>query len=197
MKTHSMRTSRVAFVALTALLAVFMTVAPAIADRSQAAPAGDVDHCVADVADQKADGELILGAQRCYGSFAEAMLDASDGALQLDASTQGDILFKSDPKLDPIKQLAAWFTLGVHYNGYNGSGSSITIKGSSCSGGYWNATGYWRNRISSSYNGCYHLKHHDLPNKSGSTYHTYGRYQIDNMASWFNNRTESVSYWSY
>ena len=136
---------------------------------------------------------LTLGVERCYNSFAEAMLDASDGSLALDAGVEGDIMFKNDP----IKQLAAWFTLGIHYDGYGGSGSSITIKGSSCSGGYWNASGWWRNRISSSYNGCYHLKHHDKPNKIGSTYHTYGTYQIDNIGSWMNNRTESVSYWSY
>ncbi len=192
MNLRSLRMPRVAFVALGAMLTVLMTVVPAIADRPGAA-APDETHCVTDVVTQAADGELVVGAERCYGSFAEAMLDASDGAVALSASVKGDVMFQSES----VQQLAAWFTLGIHYDGYNGTGSSITIKGSSCSGGYWNATGWWRNRISSSYNGCYHLKHHDLPNRAGSTYHTYTKYQIDNIAYWMNNRTESVSYWSY
>lgn len=183
-----------------ALVLSIMTVAttivvtsPASAAREKAPVEAGVEHCVAAVVDQHSDGELVLGESSCYASFSEAMTQASSGAVSLALDTPTSAVFTDEL----IGTLASSFTLGIHFDGYGGGGSSISITGTSCSGGYWNATGWWRNRISSSFNGCYHLRHYDNPSKSGSSYNTYGGGQIDNMASWFNNRTESVAYYSW
>jgi len=137
------------------------------------------------------DGELVLSPPHCYGTFSEAMLDASDGRLRLPVGTPGSIVF-SDSK---VGVTVASFTLGIHYDGYGGSGSSISVVGSSCAGGWWNTSGFWDNRISSSFNGCYRLKHHDGPNRTGGFESTTGSGSIHDL-TFFNNRAESVSYWS-
>jgi hypothetical protein len=62
-------------------------------------------------------------------------------------------------------------------------------------GGYWNTGSTWANRISSSYNGCYRLRHWELPNKSGASESTYGVGTTNNLGS-LNNRVQSVSYHS-
>ena len=49
---------------------------------------------------------------------------------------------------------------------------------------------------SSSYNGCYRLRHHDFPNKGGSVGGTFGVGQTKNVPWWIKNKAESVSYWS-
>lgn len=87
------------------------------------------------------------------------------------------------------------FTLGTHYDGFNGTGSSISVVGSSCTGGHWNTTPSWDNRISSSYNGCARLRHYDFPNKGGSAENTYGAGTTDNLGP-LNNKSESISYHS-
>ncbi len=87
------------------------------------------------------------------------------------------------------------FALGIHFDGANGSGSSITVTGAACSGGYWNTGSAWANRISSSYNGCGRLAHFDLPNKGGSVENTFGAGTTDNLGA-LNNQTESVAYHS-
>lgn len=150
----------------------------------------DEEHCVADVQTQRSDGELVLGEMRCYETFAAAVDDVSDGALSLAPSTPGSAAF-TDSGLHSSLMM---FTLGIHYQGLNGNGSSIAISGSSCSGGWWNAIGYWGNRISSSYNGCYRLRHWDHYNKGGISASTYGRYRVHNLPSYMRNRTNSVSY---
>ena len=88
------------------------------------------------------------------------------------------------------------FTLGRHYDGYNGTGSSISVVGSSCTGGYWNTTSSWDNRISSSYNGCARLRHYAYPNKVVPFDDTQGSGTTDNLNSTLNNNAESISYHS-
>ncbi len=87
------------------------------------------------------------------------------------------------------------FTLGIHYDYSNGGGSSITVVGSSCTGGWWNTPSWFDNRESSSYNGCNRLKHWDYPNASGSYQSTWTVGQTDNL-TYMSNRVESVSYHS-
>lgn len=146
-------------------------------------------HCVAFVIDQEKDGELILSKPDCFGSEEDAETWTEIGLLQpaisaaIAANLGGGVTAFST------------FTLGKHYDGFNGSGSSITIIGSSCSGGYWNTWTSWDNRISSSYNGCARLRHYDLPNKAGSWQNTYGAGTTDNLNT-LNNRAESISYHS-
>jgi hypothetical protein len=136
-----------------------------------ASPMADEEsHCVREVVAQGADGELILSEARCYGSFMEAALDVSGGEVVLDPDATGRVLFDGGVEGSSL----ASFTLGIHFDGYNGSGSSISIVGTGCSGGWWNTGGSWANRISSSKNGCHRLTHHDYPNKVGDFESTVG-----------------------
>ena len=158
-----------------------------------AGPTSDEEsHCVREVVGQRADGELILSEARCYGSFMLAALDVSDGEVVLDHDATGEVLFDGGVEGSSL----ASFTLGIHFDGYNGSGSSISIVGTDCSGGWWNTGGSWANRISSSKNGCYRLTHHDYPNTVGDAEDTVGAGATHNLSSSMNNKTESVSYWS-
>lgn len=145
-----------------------------------------VEHCVSFVTDQKPDGELVLTKPDCFDSEAEAEQWAVVG---VDHRLQS--LGTSDNGVGVLSS----FTLGRHFDGFNGSGSSISIVGSSCTGGYWNATATWDNRISSSYNGCARLTHWDYPAKSGQSQSTYGAGTTDNLST-LNNKASSVSYHS-
>jgi hypothetical protein len=136
------------------------------------------------VVGQAEDGKLATSAPDCYETKTEAAMAAA-GTLQ---SRTAD--------LDSFAMAGSTFTLGRHYNGYNGTGSSITVVGSSCTGGYWNTPTWFDNRTTSSYNGCGRLRHYDKPGKHGSSTNTYGAGTTDNLSSWMNNRTESVAYYS-
>lgn len=150
------------------------------------------EHCVAEVTAQASDGELLLTQPRCYGTFAESISEASDGDVSLGFDAVGSDALTDDG----LQSMLATFTIGIHYTGSSGSGSSIVIKGSSCKGGWWNTGSTWGNKISSSYNGCYRLRHYDYPNKSGMNASTTGAGAVRNLPSSMNNRTESVSYHS-
>ena len=158
---------------------------------ASAAPDKGEQHCVVEAVGQLADGELVLSAPRCYESFAEAVADASGGTVLVEAEASGAVLF-SDPAIE--EALLASFTLGIHFDGFNGSGSSISVVGSACNGGWWNTGLTWANRISSSWNGCYRLRHHDLANKEGASESTIGAGATRNLSG-LSNRVESVSYW--
>ncbi len=181
------RVFRTPVVTASAVLAVMLLAGvPAVAG---AAGEGDL-HCVVVVVGQRASGELVVSAPDCYPSFQEAMAVASGGLISAEAVPSGEELF-ADPEAG---SLLSSFTLGIHFDGLNGSGSSISVVGSSCTGGYWNTGASWANRISSSWNGCYRLRHHDGPNRTGTYVDTVGS-GIHNLPWWMNNRTESVSYW--
>ena len=151
------------------------------------ARADQESHCVTFVIGQRPDGELILSDADCFDTEATAAFWAT---IPSPARLSGGLWTMSSA---PGALSASAFTLGRHYDGFNGTGSSISVVGSSCIGGYWNTSSAWDNRISSSYNGCNQLKHWDLPYKSGIVESTFGSGTTDNL-SFMNNRTESVSY---
>lgn len=156
-----------------------------------AASAASGDHCVAEVTGQKQDGELVTGPIRCYPTSTEAIFDASGGTLVLPPGAVGSVALTDKSTAAAISS----FALGIHYDGASGTGASITITGSSCSGGHWNTGTAWANRISSSFNGCARLRHYDNPIKAGASQDTSGAGTTDNLTT-MNNRTESVSYLS-
>lgn len=162
-----------------AVLFVLLAVLAGAPDTSDVSK--DEVHCVAFVVDQTADGELVLSEPDCFDTRTEAGVWAAVGP--------------AGPQVSGFYMAGSTFTLGRHFDGFNGTGSSITIVGSSCTGGYWNTSSSWDNRISSSYNGCARLTHWDEPAKSGSSQHTYGAGTTDNL-SYMNNKAESVSYHS-
>ncbi len=173
-------------------LTVALLAPSGVSEAPDPARAASEFHCVVTTVGQQDDGELITTDVKCFDTFAAAMVSASKGSLQLLADTPGSVLFTDSD----VSLLASTFTLGIHFDGYSGTGSSITVVGSSCTGGYWNTPSWFDNRISSSYNGCARLKHYDRANRSGYLTATTGAGTTDNLPYWANNRTESVSYHS-
>lgn len=172
-----------------AVLAVAVTSlsAPPVAAADNAGSVGE-RHCVHQVVDELDSGEFVT-IEECFASFAAATAYATDGEVVLPAGTTPYEYIVSG------QVLAASSTLGIHYDLYNGGGSSITVVGSGCTGGYWNTPAWFDNKTSSSYAGCYRLRHYDYPNLGGSSYTTYGSGQTHNLTA-FNNKTESVQYLS-
>lgn len=158
---------------------------------SSVEPTGVEQHCVVEVVDQLKSGEFVLSDPVCFETFAEAASFASSGAVQLPAGVS-----PADLGASGQEALLATFTLGVHYDGYSGGGASISVVGSNCGGGYWNTSTAWDNRISSTWNGCHRIKHHDNPYMSGSYRSTWGVGSVSNVPSSLNNKAESVSYWT-
>lgn len=158
---------------------------------ASAAEAGPEQHCVYRVVGIEADLELKMGAVECFGTFSEAAAALTQGRLRLPYDTPVGALGGSPSYV----ALAGSFTIGIHYDYFNGGGSSISVAGSSCVGGWWNTPGWFDNRESSSYNGCHRLRHWDNPGATGSGENTWGVGQIDNLTS-MNNSVESVSYHS-
>ncbi len=176
---HSSR-SALAIAALTLVTTVFVT---------WPASAATETHCVVDVVDTLEDGELVTGPARCYPTLAEALQDASGRTMRLSRNVPssgglGDGL---------VFSTLASFTLGTHFDGASGTGSSISIVGSSCTGGHWNTGPTWENRISSSWNGCARLRHWEGPSKTGLYEDTFGVGTTDNLVT-LNNMAKSVSY---
>jgi hypothetical protein len=103
------------------------------------------DHCSITVTGQRPSGELITTAPRCFATQAEVLNQASAALANV---------------------------LAIHYKqtGYNGP--SLTINGSSCTGGYVNLQGSlasWRNAIVSTRNvDCAVTRHWSGFNKTGS-----------------------------
>lgn len=165
-------------------LAVSMTVAIPASVGAKTVEKSET-HCVIHVMEKTDEGELKMSTPTCFATQERAAAAAGREILkpQLNEAAGESYALSS-------------FTIGIHYNGFNGSGSSITVVGSSCTGGWWNTPTWFDNKTSSSYNGCYRLRHYDRPNKQGSSFNTYGVGQIDNITGSMNNRTESVAYYS-
>jgi hypothetical protein len=170
-----------AFASLSVVLALFAGLAPGDLVKP------DETHCVVFVVDQKQNGELVTTDPACFPVKAEAEVWAEIGLTQTSPPLP---TFNGESTV-----VLSTFTLGTHYDGANGTGSSVSVVGTSCTGGHWNTPSTWDNRISSSYNGCARLRHWDLPDKSGASQNTYGAGTTDNLTS-MNNKTESVSYHS-
>lgn len=83
-------------------------------------------HCVAFVVGQTSDGELVLTDPECFDTEDDATMLADRGPA--DSSSSG------------FGMAGSTFTLGRHFDGFNATGSSISIVGSSCTGGYWNTS---------------------------------------------------------
>ena len=179
-----MSSARTRLFLLMSAVTALTVLAPATATAKTEKPPPAEAHCVVYVFGQAEDGRLTTSQPDCYETKAEAKVAAS-GSLQ-----------SKNAGLDSFAMAGSTFTLGIHYDGYNGSGSSITVVGSSCTGGYWNTPSWFDNRTTSSYNGCGRLRHYDKPGKRGSSTNTYGAGTTDNLAAWMNNRTESVAYYS-
>ena len=149
-----------------------------------AAPSAQSDqHCVAHVEDVLDDGEMVLSEPMCVTGDVRDRAALIEGQLGSDAQLAASGLGGSVRLSGSI--------LGTHYDGVY-SGSSLTVTGSNCNGGYVNLSSYWDNRVSSTINGiCHRIKHHDYSNKGGSYQSTWG---WGGTLSYMNNRANSISY---
>lgn len=148
----------------TAVAAAAGALVAALPAGAGAAPApGDrVEHCVLHVVGQEDSGRFITDGPYCYPTLAEALAEA--GADVAPRVAAGGV---SAAEVDGIVG-AASVTLGVHFDGANRTGSSITISGGDCNGGYVNLTSTWINRISSTSNSCDVVNFWDGYDKTGS-----------------------------
>jgi hypothetical protein len=81
--------------------------------------------------------------------------------------------------------------IGVHFDGYNFTGSSFSVWGTDCYGGYINLSGYWANRVSSTINGCPVVAHYYWQNLGGPFESIYG---AGSNLSYMDNLSESIAY---
>jgi hypothetical protein len=79
------------------------------------------------------------------------------------------------------------FAIGVHYDGADLTGSSLTVVGADCLGGWLNLPSTWNNRISSTLHGCPRIRHYDgvnLGTPQETTYSPGGNLgPLNNIAS--------------
>ncbi len=112
-----------------ALVGAFVA-APSPAGATEPVDTGAETHCIVELNDTSADNSTT-SSQQCFAS--EAAVDRHlGGNLQVSSSN----------------------VIGRHYSGTSYSGSTVTIMGTTCSGGVWYATGSWNNNIESTKNYC-------------------------------------------
>lgn len=129
----------------------------------QPAPAGaSLEHCVVTVTGVAPSGELEVGEPTCHAT-PEAALAAA----------------------------AASDVIGIHYDGFNFTGSSFTVVGDSCIGGYLNLSSTWNNRVSSTWNGCPRVRHWDGYDLTGIAQTTLAP---GGNLSTLNNKASSIQY---
>ena len=125
----------VAAVVLAAGLAIGGGIA-VTATSAGGAPAPTEEHCVIRVTGHDADGRLHTTAPDCAATRDAALRAAG------------------------VTTLADW-PIGVHYDGADLTGSSLTVVGADCTGGWLNLPAGWSNRISSTSHGCPRIRHFD------------------------------------
>jgi hypothetical protein len=86
---------------------------------------------------------------------------------------------------------AADHPIGVHFDGAGYTGSSLTVVGADCTGGWLNLPAAWNNRISSTLNGCPRIRHFDGANLTPPEQTTLS--PGGNLLS-LNNKASSIQY---
>ena len=159
---------------LVALAAAGLGALSLAAPAAAAAPAEQ--HCVVDVIGQEADGELELSKPECFRS-----------------TRPGDEPGRRPGRSPPRHRRPRWrwrASSPCTTTGANFTGSTLTVNGTTCGGGYTNLVIAWRNRISSSLNGCSVVRFYDGLNKTGQVETQFGSGNLGAL----NNRADSVQY---
>jgi hypothetical protein len=163
-----------------------LAVAVAIAALLTAAPAGAAKpkHCVVAVTSVSSTGEMHTTSPTCFDRFSDAMSFAG---------LPPQLAAMSPAQLAASPQALSTFTIGTHYDGAGWTGSSISVTGSDCSGGWLNLSSSWINRISSTANGCPRIRHFNGNNLTGSSETTFS--PGGNLFG-LDNQTNSIQYLS-
>lgn len=124
--------------------------------RGATADAEQEQHCVVQVVGQQPDGEFITTSPVCYPTF-EKVLDRVAAIAAWNSMRLWDVT--ADDAQSGGAAVSGTFILGTHYEYPNRGGSSFTVVGSDCAGGYLNLGVDWNDRVSSTKNGCPIVRH--------------------------------------
>jgi hypothetical protein len=173
--------------AVAALTSGALATAPVAAAPSAAASSAPMqeEHCLVNVLGQEDGGRYLTDEPTCYPTFAEVLAAIGGGAGARSAQ-------RSAVPGAPIFAPMSSTLLARHFDGANQSGSSITVNGVACDGGYVNLSSTWVNRISSATNSCPNVNYYDGYDKTGSSEFTSGL--GDKSLSTLNNAANSVGY---
>ena len=178
--------------AVAALTSGALATAPVAAAPSASAPSASApsapmqeEHCLVNVLGQEDGGRYLTDEPTCYPTFAEVLAAIGGGAGARSAQ-------RSAVPGAPIFAPMSSTLLARHFDGANQSGSSITVNGVACDGGYVNLSSTWVNRISSATNSCSNVNYYDGYDKTGSSEFTSGL--GDKSLSTLNNAANSVGY---
>jgi hypothetical protein len=148
------------------IVVVASLVGPLVVVPANAAPKpSPEEHCIVRIIGQQPSGEYIASPPECFATMA--------GVQQSSAAA------------------AASSTIGVHYDGANFTGSSFSVVGDNCGGGWLNVSFFWNNRVSSTWNGCPYIFHYDGTNLTGAWQVTVA--PGGNLTT-LNNKTSSIQY---
>ncbi len=142
-------------------------------------------HCVLHVIGQADNGRYLTDEPTCYPTLADALADA--GGRLPTGDVRGDLTAAQAAEVVQASSM----NIGIHFDGANRTGSSITVTGGECGGGYINLSASWVNRISSTLNGCPSVNFWNGFDKTGS-YEQTG-YSSENLGS-LNNAANSIGY---
>jgi hypothetical protein len=119
-------------------------------------------HCVVAVEGRKESGELVVSSEQCGESseVGRALVDAASSVI------------------------------ATHYTGLNFTGSSLTITGGGCGGGWLNLPSSWVNTISSTSSIC-DVDHYDFFYRGGTSQRVWS--PGGNLTT-MDNRANSVQY---
>ena len=125
---------------------------------------------------------------KCYDTF-------GDSLHSINASISANVtLANLSVALSPSVALTDGI-IGVHYDANNGTGSALTVNGSTCNGGGLNVPVSWNDRISSTYNGCGTITHYENTNYGGSSLTTFGSGSVTSFSGqYMDNRTSAIKY---
>jgi hypothetical protein len=112
---------------------------PSAGGSEPVAGAPKEEHCVVRVIGKAANGELRTTEPVCSTTRA--------GARQ-----------RADRELGVLD--SDW-AIGIHFDGPAYTGSSFTVVGADCTGGWLNLNSSWINRVSSTMHGCPRIRHFD------------------------------------
>lgn len=136
-------------------------------------------HCLAQVLGQKADGELVLSELEC-----------SDGSRADLLAAHGVGGFTGTGELAAGARAG---TLATHYD-HIYSGSSLTIAGNGCTGGWYELPSSFDNKVSSTAagvgSGCDRIRHYDGDGLTGGYRSTWPTGTLGS----YDNRANSILY---
>lgn len=148
-------------------------------------------HCNTRVLGTSPSGEYILTPQECFDTFDAAARAGGVRASETITPTNIDSLMDAS--------VAATY-IGIHYDGTNWTGSSMSVQGSGCSGGGINwataQSGQWNNRFSSTRNYCQYGAYvcfYDPSNYVAPYLAVQGWYDRSELGT-LNNKTSSTKY---